>query len=88
MFVFLDQRYKLEYIESCLSELYDFDKCYEMLKKLSDLIKRLFDQYVALHPLPPIVVMLVAYHQMLPPNHKVVVKRQLLQIVDLRINSY
>ena len=51
--VFLDPRFKWEYIEFCFIEMYSHEKSKSILKKLKDIIKSLFSQYMSLNPLPP-----------------------------------
>ncbi|WJX61075.1 cellulase [Trifolium repens] len=49
--VYLDPRYKLEYIEFCLSRLYGVDKSKDMLNRLNDLINKLFEHYKVMYPI-------------------------------------
>ncbi|GAU48233.1 hypothetical protein TSUD_184130 [Trifolium subterraneum] len=49
--IYLDPRYKLEYIEFCLNRLYGADKSKDMLNKLNDLINKLFEHYKVMYPI-------------------------------------
>ncbi|RZB43165.1 putative AC transposase [Glycine soja] len=49
--VFLDPLYKFDYIEFCFKKMYRVDKTKEMLKKLDDLIRKMFAKYALEHPI-------------------------------------
>ncbi|KAL2336775.1 hypothetical protein Fmac_011221 [Flemingia macrophylla] len=50
--VFLDPRFKLQYVEFCFGRLYGNERGQEMIKKLKDIIEKLFEYYANLYPLP------------------------------------
>ena len=49
--VFLNPRYKCEYIQFCFNPMYGVEKSMYMMKKLKDLIHKLIQQYVLEHPI-------------------------------------
>lgn len=49
--VFLDPWYKLEYVDFCFIRMYGKDRSQEFLKKLKDILHKLFEYYTALYPL-------------------------------------
>ncbi|XP_020978204.1 uncharacterized protein LOC110271564 [Arachis ipaensis] len=50
--VFLDLRYKYEYVEFCLNRMYGLNQAKDMLKKLKDIVHKLFEYYSMMYPLP------------------------------------
>ncbi|XP_072090486.1 zinc finger BED domain-containing protein RICESLEEPER 2-like [Arachis hypogaea] len=50
--VFLDPRYKYEYVEFYLNRVYGLNQAKYMLKKLKDIIHKLFEYYSMIYPLP------------------------------------
>ncbi|GAU10414.1 hypothetical protein TSUD_419130 [Trifolium subterraneum] len=49
--IYLDPRYKLEYIEFFLNRLYGIDKSKDMSNRLNDLINKLFEHYKVMYPI-------------------------------------
>ncbi|RYQ94692.1 hypothetical protein Ahy_B08g089633 isoform B [Arachis hypogaea] len=50
--IFLDPRYKYEYVEFCLNRVYGLNQSKDMLKKLKDIIHKLFEYYSMIYSLP------------------------------------
>ncbi|CAJ2657755.1 unnamed protein product [Trifolium pratense] len=48
--VYLDPRYKLEYLDLCFEWMYGAEKAKTIVAKLEELISKLFDHYKSLHP--------------------------------------
>jgi len=48
---FLDLCYKFDYIEFCFKKMHGVDQTKEMLKKLDDLIRKMFVEYASEHPI-------------------------------------
>ncbi|KAK2415525.1 zinc finger BED domain-containing protein RICESLEEPER [Trifolium repens] len=48
--VYLDPRYKLEYLDLCFEWMYGAEKAKTIVAKLEELIGKLFDHYKSLHP--------------------------------------
>ena len=51
MTAFLDLCYKFDYIEFCFKKMHGVDQTKEMLKKLDDLIRKMFVEYASEHPI-------------------------------------
>ncbi|CAL5193913.1 unnamed protein product [Lathyrus oleraceus] len=49
--IYLDPRYKLDYIEFCFTRMYGVKMSEDMLKKLKNLITKLFEHYLVLYPI-------------------------------------
>lgn len=47
--IYLDPRYKLDYIEFCFTRMYGVKMSEDMLKKLKNLIAKLFEHYLILY---------------------------------------